>query len=302
MLVIWSRVAFHQLEWLHSLFYTVFYISALLSFLEAKNLEGLAEATRVYGNLSRDKSVRDFLVQNKGELSSNWLALISDISKFPCICFPCMCAVDEAMVAMLDSDNREVVYTACGVLINLMADDEKRKVLRKQGGVSKWVHLHVTCLLWCFLKRIFSLAVDWWMCCEILGSQTGSWRPWCVRHCGITVAKSPAAMRALVKVKLPNFKICSLNILVMLSSDGSVSVLSSAGFAHFLLGCFQMRKSFSVIQNTMKLCRTIFKKSGRTTSVLLPQNSWNELNHTSRILSLYKGQAMEMCACDFCWC
>lgn len=38
-----------------------------MSFLEAKNLDGLAEATRVFGNLSRDKSVRDFLVENQGE-------------------------------------------------------------------------------------------------------------------------------------------------------------------------------------------------------------------------------------------
>ena len=31
-----------------------------------ENMEGLVEATRVYGNLSRERRVRDFLMENKG--------------------------------------------------------------------------------------------------------------------------------------------------------------------------------------------------------------------------------------------
>jgi hypothetical protein len=45
--------------------------------------------------------------------------------------------VDEVLIEMLDSDHRELVFTACGVLINLMADDEKRPVLKRCNGVEK---------------------------------------------------------------------------------------------------------------------------------------------------------------------
>jgi len=48
-----------------------------------------------------------------------------------------MIAVDEAMIAMLDSGSHEVVFATCGVLMNLMVDDEKRPKLLHQGGVSK---------------------------------------------------------------------------------------------------------------------------------------------------------------------
>ena len=48
-----------------------------------------------------------------------------------------MTAVDEAMIAMLDSGNHELVFAACGVLMNLMVDDEKRPKLLRHGGVSK---------------------------------------------------------------------------------------------------------------------------------------------------------------------
>ena len=50
-----------------------------------------------------------------------------------------MMAVDEAVIAMLDSGNRELVFAACGVLMNLMVDDEKRPKLLHHGGVSKYV-------------------------------------------------------------------------------------------------------------------------------------------------------------------
>jgi len=38
---------------------------------------------------------------------------------------------------MLDSGNRELVFAACGVLINLMVDEEKRTVLLRHNGVAK---------------------------------------------------------------------------------------------------------------------------------------------------------------------
>ena len=43
------------------------------------------------------------------------------------------------MVSLLDSGIREEVYIACGVLINFMVDEEKRSVLKKDGGIAKLV-------------------------------------------------------------------------------------------------------------------------------------------------------------------
>ena len=42
------------------------------------------------------------------------------------------------MVALLDSGSRDVVYTAVGVLINLMADEENRPTLKQDCGVKKY--------------------------------------------------------------------------------------------------------------------------------------------------------------------
>ena len=59
-----------------------------------------------------------------------------------CICCnddTLMIAVDEAVIAMLDSGNHELLFAACGVLMNLMVDDEKRPKLLHHGGVSKYV-------------------------------------------------------------------------------------------------------------------------------------------------------------------
>lgn len=41
------------------------------------------------------------------------------------------------MVALLDSGQREVVYCACGVLVNLMADPAHRDVLAANAGIRK---------------------------------------------------------------------------------------------------------------------------------------------------------------------
>ncbi len=49
-----------------------------------------------------------------------------------------MFSVDEMMVALLDSGKREVVFAACGVLINLMADEEKRPMLKKNNGIKRY--------------------------------------------------------------------------------------------------------------------------------------------------------------------
>lgn len=48
-------------------------------------------------------------------------------------------AVDVMLVTLLDSGDKEVVYIACGVLINFMVDEEKRNLLKKEKGITKYV-------------------------------------------------------------------------------------------------------------------------------------------------------------------
>ena len=43
------------------------------------------------------------------------------------------------MISLLDSGSHEIVYTSCGVLINMMVDCEKRAVLKEEGGIKKYV-------------------------------------------------------------------------------------------------------------------------------------------------------------------
>ena len=50
--------------------------------------------------------------------------------------------VDEMMISLLDSGSHEIVYTSCGVLINMMVDCEKRSVLKEEGGIKKYVKLN----------------------------------------------------------------------------------------------------------------------------------------------------------------
>jgi len=44
-------------------------------------------------------------------------------------------------VVLLNHENREVVFTVCGVLMNLMGDDEGRAVLRETDGVMSLVEV-----------------------------------------------------------------------------------------------------------------------------------------------------------------
>ena len=45
--------------------------------------------------------------------------------------------VDEIMVTLLDSGNREMVYSACGVLINILADSAYHQNIAENGGIRK---------------------------------------------------------------------------------------------------------------------------------------------------------------------
>ncbi|KAI7799789.1 putative armadillo repeat-containing protein 2 [Triplophysa rosa] len=84
----------------------------LLKLLLGSSMEGVLEATRVFGNLSQIKDVRRFIVQHK---------------------------VHQFVVTLIDSKNPDVCFSACGVLINLSADSENRALLRVEGTTQKLI-------------------------------------------------------------------------------------------------------------------------------------------------------------------
>ncbi|NXE82385.1 ARMC2 protein, partial [Cochlearius cochlearius] len=101
----------------------------LLKLLMSNNMDGVVEAVRVFGNLSQYHEICDFIIQKK-------------IYKF--------------MIALLDAKNQEVCFSACGVLLNLTVDKNKRALLMEEGGIGKLVD----CL------RDFGPA-DWQLACLI---------------------------------------------------------------------------------------------------------------------------------------
>ncbi|KFZ59863.1 Armadillo repeat-containing protein 2, partial [Antrostomus carolinensis] len=84
----------------------------LLKLLMSNNMDGVVEAVRVFGNLSQCHEICDFIVQKK-------------IYKF--------------VIALLDAKNQDVCFSACGVLLNLTVDKNKRALLMQEGGIGKLV-------------------------------------------------------------------------------------------------------------------------------------------------------------------
>ncbi|XP_032861579.1 armadillo repeat-containing protein 2 isoform X1 [Tyto alba] len=84
----------------------------LLKLLMSSNMDGVVEAVRVFGNLSQYHEICDFIIQKK-------------IYKF--------------MIALLDAKNQDVCFSACGVLLNLTVDENKRAFLIEEGGIGKLV-------------------------------------------------------------------------------------------------------------------------------------------------------------------
>ncbi|KAF6364058.1 armadillo repeat containing 2 [Rhinolophus ferrumequinum] len=84
----------------------------LLKLLVSNNMDGILEAVRVFGNLSQDRDVCDFIVQK-------------NIHKF--------------MIALLDAKHQDICFSACGVLLNLTVDKDKRAILKEGGGIKKLV-------------------------------------------------------------------------------------------------------------------------------------------------------------------
>ncbi|XP_063220147.1 armadillo repeat-containing protein 2 isoform X2 [Bacillus rossius redtenbacheri] len=84
----------------------------LYSLLRTTNLECLIEATRICGNLTRSKDVRDFIFQSGGM---------------------------ERLLTFLESSDHELLCTTVGVIINMMADWDKRLAFRQENGIRKMI-------------------------------------------------------------------------------------------------------------------------------------------------------------------
>ncbi|KAK6295518.1 hypothetical protein J4Q44_G00347440 [Coregonus suidteri] len=82
----------------------------LLKLLLGSSMDGMLEATRVFGNLSQSRQVCDFIIQNK---------------------------VHQFVVTLLDSKSPEVCFSACGVLTNLALDPPSRTTLTQEGAHTK---------------------------------------------------------------------------------------------------------------------------------------------------------------------
>ncbi|XP_027003425.1 armadillo repeat-containing protein 2 isoform X1 [Tachysurus fulvidraco] len=84
----------------------------VLRLLLSSNLDAVLEATRVFGNLSQIEDVQNFIIKNK---------------------------VHRFVVALLDSKNPDVCFSACGVLMNLSVDPNHRSVINHEGAVHKLI-------------------------------------------------------------------------------------------------------------------------------------------------------------------
>lgn len=104
--------------------------AVLVDVLLSESMDAMGEAFRVFGNLSRSREVRQMLASRQG---SGHRSCKRQVDLF----ITCSVAVDRMLVTVLDSGRREVVYSSCGVLVNMMADPENWKTLREEDGVRK---------------------------------------------------------------------------------------------------------------------------------------------------------------------
>ncbi len=81
-----------------------------MRYLLSNNFDAILEVFRVFANLSRHQTIRNYLISKK---------------------------VNILAIAYLNSNNRELVYIVIGVLINIMSDQENRYILKKENGVKK---------------------------------------------------------------------------------------------------------------------------------------------------------------------
>ncbi|XP_049627190.1 armadillo repeat-containing protein 2 [Suncus etruscus] len=107
-----------------------FYVAELLlKLLVSNNMDGILEALRVFGNLSQDRDICNFIVQK-------------NVHKF--------------LITLLDAKHQDICFSACGVLLNLTVDKDRRVILKEEGGIK----MLVTCL------RDFG-PTDWQLACLV---------------------------------------------------------------------------------------------------------------------------------------
>ena len=88
------------------------------SYIDCSNIEAQIESSRVLGNLTRSKLIRDQLCEQ-----DTWTSVLR----------------------LLTSDQRDLVYTNVGVIVNMMSDTDKRISLRLMGGVSSLITVLKEC-------------------------------------------------------------------------------------------------------------------------------------------------------------
>ncbi|KAM9354975.1 armadillo repeat-containing protein 2 [Pholidichthys leucotaenia] len=105
-----NNLSFYQEEGATIRHHGVTIAKLMLKLMLSSSTDAMLEATRVYGNLSQLKDVRDFIMQNK---------------------------VHQFVVTLLDSKSTEMCFSACGVLTNLTLDPLNRVCLSQEGASAK---------------------------------------------------------------------------------------------------------------------------------------------------------------------
>lgn len=98
-----NNISFYRQDDNHILGLRLEIAESLVHLLYDENMDVVIETARVFGNFSQEPEVRELLRSKQA---------------------------DELMVVLLEHSNREVVFTVCGVLMNLMGDDVGRDKLR----------------------------------------------------------------------------------------------------------------------------------------------------------------------------
>eukprot|EP00899_Mesostigma_viride_P026896 jgi/Mesvir1/7391/Mv19192-RA.1 len=110
----------------------------LAVFLTSANEEAVVESARAFGNFSRYEEVRAYMAAAR---------------------------VDDALILLLDHSNRDILFSACGALMNVTAELEHKRVVAREGGVGRLVDvldhwadedLSLVCVV---CKTLFNLSV-----------------------------------------------------------------------------------------------------------------------------------------------
>lgn len=110
---------------------------------------GPSKVGRVFGNFSQQAEVRQLLKERRGTFppSSNVAGVgacrekksVFALKGSHLLLFPSV--VDELLVVLLEHNNREVVFTVCGILMNMTADPAFRNVLTPDDGIDSLIEV-----------------------------------------------------------------------------------------------------------------------------------------------------------------